>query len=270
MFPLNYLRFMWSPVKIFEKKHEFNWLKSTCIMLFWSVFMLIPLGVNFTPNNDISEQVAFENSPAMFPAETSHIIAEQPFENGQFSAESDPILLSNDTSIVAFLPVADDLEALLAADKYILILLPDSFSLRTPQGDAYGAGYSPDFSEQLDSNETMIMSLLASYQHTQIGMQRTMYIMSRHLVFMIFGIGGLMIVTANIYRLRRQYFWDIYNFEASLAMVVLAMGVPSLGATLAGFIYGHNLLLLFIMLAGTLGMLYLSYKRTHFKIDRSQ
>lgn len=265
MFPINYFRYMWSPRAIFEEQHEFNWLKSTLILVFWSAVMLVPLWSNFTPVDQLSDTAAFQAAGDHLPAETSQIIAEQPFEKGAFLPDSEPFVLEDDDATIGFLPMADNLDGLLTRDGYVLVFLSDSFSYRTPDGGAYGANYPFDFRDHLYSNEAMMDSLLASYQATQTGTQRAIYVMSRHLVFILFGIGGLMIIAANMNRLRREHFWDIYGFERGLAMVTMAAGIPSLLATLAGFFYSHNLLMLAIQIAGTIIMLRMSYKQTGFK-----
>lgn len=270
MFPINYFKYMWSPRAIFEQQHAFNWLQSTLILVFWSAVMLIPLWSNFTPVNQLSDTVAFQAAVDQLPAETSQVIAEQPFEDGAFTNEGEPFILEADDATISFLPAADDLEGLLARDGYILVFLADDFSYRTPDGGAYGAGYPYDFMDQLSSNEAMMDSLLASFQATQTSTQRVIYVMSRHLVFILFGIGGLMIIAANMNRLRREYFWDIYGFERGLAMVAMAAGVPTLLATLAGFFYGHNVLMLAVQIAGTIIMLRISYKQTNFKTARDK
>lgn len=268
MFPFNYFKNIWSPKKIFAQQHEFNPFQSGIILIFWSIVMLLPMVLNFSPIYDFDGTKSFSSGVNELPAETSQVLSEQEFENGAFVEGNESFTLQSGNATVSFIPPADDIGDLVNGQGYLLMLLPDSYSFRTPDGEGFGASYPFDFMENLESNESMMNSLLNSYHAGEISTQRTYYLVTRHLIFLVFGVGGIMMIAARLNVLRRRNFWDIYNFRNGLSMTAMASGLPSIIATLVGLVYSHNVLILVIQVLGTLLMLWISYRVTQFKYEQ--
>ncbi|MCZ0718126.1 hypothetical protein [Aerococcus kribbianus] len=268
MFLINYIRAIFSRQAIFHYHFHMTWLRSSLVFTLWTLLGVLVMAIHFQPINNSDAQEAILTIEDEIDASMLNFLSQQEISNGQFSENNPSKSLSNNQITLAFLPSADVLDPLLSDSKNVLLIMPEGYTYKNSKGQ-YTANFSDNLVDSLENPQTFATMLNQTYQDEFRKNQQLIYLLGRHAVFLIFGIGGLFVMASFFKRMQDYYHFDIYNFEATVGLFALAMGFPSLLATVAGLYWPNILMMLAIMHIGTILTLIAVYFETNFKEERN-
>lgn len=264
MFPIHYIKDIFSPANIFYHRYLMTWWKSVFVMVLWSIIMTWPFVSSFQPVEDGTVNNAFEELHTIIPDETASVLSNFTYENGAFKSDQTDIVIDGDQMQLVILPSADNLDGYLKGTDKLLLILPDQFVYQTDQETRYTANLPLNLEDYLEDNDTLIESLRVSYQ-TEVNTQsRQILVMTRQLTIFILGLGGLLLITSRLNILQKNQFHDLFSFQYCLGMVATAMGLPAILSIVIGFFMPTVVIMIPILWIGTITMLYLSYRQTKF------
>ena len=264
MFPIHYVKDMFSPANIFYHRHLMTWWKSILVMVVWSIIMTWPFARSFEPVEDGTVNNAFEELQTIIPEETVSELSNFTYDNGAFQSDQSDIVIDGVQLQVVIFPSADNLDSYLKGTDKLLLILPDQFVYQTDQDTRYTANLPLDLNDYMTDNATFIESLRVSYQ-TEVNTQsKQILVMTRQLTIFILGLGGLTIIVSRLNILQKNKFHDLFSFQYCLGMVATAMGLPAIIAIIVGFYTTSVSVMIPILWVGTIVMLCLSYRQTKF------
>lgn len=250
---------------IFKSRQLLSWGQIFLILILWSVLWLKPMAGVFQSQVDLNVQNEIGKVTGKMPEESLSYIAEQNILKAGFEEGQQTKVFQKDDFMLVFLPKADDVEDLLANQQSILLLLPESFIYQVDNNEKYAANYSVNVRESLKSKTTFANMLNESYQSELVNSQKTTFLLGRHLVLCLFGIGGLFIIGTVLKRLQDYYHFDIYNFKETMALITIASIIPNFLSFIIGMWHPNIALILSISLLGTIICLLSLYRQTKFK-----
>ncbi len=265
MFPIHYIRDIFSPSNIFHHRYKMTWWKSVFVMVIWTILMTLPFYSTFKSIEDKSVNQDFDQLTNMLPDDTASRLATLNYDNGVFASDLTDQIIEGNAMKVVMIPSADNIEGYLKDNESILLILPDQFVYQVDSDTRYTANLPLDLMDHLGDNGQLVESLRQNY-HVEINTQNLqMLIMTRQLTFFILGLGGLLLVASRLNILQKHHFHDLFSFEYCVGMVAMAMGVPAIVAIIVGIAFPTTAVILPILWIGTIAMLYWSYRQTGFK-----
>lgn len=265
MFLWTYITSIFHPQRIFKNHQSFSWVKMSVIFLIWTLIWLVPMTIHFTNLSTTEESHQFQEISSSVPGEALNQLKHAPKQGRGLGDETQTKQYQSENLIVSVMPPADDVSNLLEDHQNVILLVPEGFTIQVDYDKRYSASFPKDWDKHLDSSEDFINALDRAVVNDYQSNKQMIFLFGRHLVFLIFGIGGLFIIGSFFRRIVISHRWDIYNFEATMNIVGLALGVPAFLATILGLFKPNIVMMLIIIWGGTVTQLYYSYKKTGFK-----
>src|SRR5690625_4860093 len=119
IFPINYFKSVWSPIRAFKNRHQLNWIQLIIVLLFLNGLMTVPVTMNYTQIEAVSIENFYPNAIKIIDDQTISELRGVHYKNGEMLFDQ-PFITENNHGIIAGGLSLEQKEELLKEESYIL------------------------------------------------------------------------------------------------------------------------------------------------------
>lgn len=265
IFPINYLKSIWTPIKAFENRRQLSWPQMIVIFLLLTFFMIIPVYTHYQHIQYFSIRDFYPGIDKLIDEEMVSVLKQTDYINGEIHPPESNYLKANNQGVIGVGDLrnkADDLEE---ADTFLLFDT-DYFVIGDEQGNVETINYTEDFSlSGVENGEDVLYELSRQYT-TQ---NRDSIVNSFTLVIYLFIlVASLFIVFIYAYLLTLMKDFtrsSIHTYKEAVNLILNSLGIPTLLAFFFGFYRFNIVTMVAIQIIGLILMLFVLFKQTKFQ-----
>lgn len=263
VFPLTYFKNIWTPRRIFEKRHQLNWFQLVFILFFLTSLLMIPVSLNFLKTETYPIE---ESYPEAFKLiDKPVVVAFQKALNEKGVLVTEPgVNLVKKNGVVSITESNSVIKENLKAEN-ALIFSKNELYLKNKGVPASNIPYTTDFNpSQIKSVEDMKEAV-----SRQWFFQNRVYVIGSLLllIFSILFFSTILIVLGSavfLYLTKKNSFSSIKTYKESVNLILNALGMPSLLALISSSIQFDIVVMLTIQSIGLALMILTVFYTTRF------
>lgn len=263
VFPLTYFKNIWTPRRIFKKRHQLNWFQLVFILFFLTSLLMIPVSLNFLKTETYPIE---ESYPEAFKLIDKPVVAAfQKAMNEKGVLVTEPgVNLVKKNGVVSITESNSIIKENLKAEN-ALIFSKNELYLKNKGVPVSNIPYTKDFNpSQIKSVEDMKEAV-----SRQWFFQNRVYVIGSLLllVFSILFFSTILIVLGSavfLYLTKKNSFSSIKTYKESVNLILNALGMPSLLALISSFIQFDIVVMLTIQSIGLALMILTVFYTTRF------
>lgn len=263
VFPLTYFKNIWTPRRIFKKRHQLNWFQLVFILFFLTSLLMIPVSLNFLKTETYPIE---ESYPEAFKLIDKPVVAAfQKAMNEKGVLVTEPgVNLVKKNGVVSITESNSVIKENLKAEN-ALIFSKNELYLKNKGVPVSNIPYTKDFNpSQIKSVEDMKEAV-----SRQWFFQNRVYVIGSLLllVFSILFFSTILIVLGSavfLYLTKKNSFSSIKTYKESVNLILNALGMPSLLALISSFIQFDIVVMLTIQSIGLALMILTVFYTTRF------
>lgn len=263
IFPLNYLKNIWTPLTAFKNRFELNWLMSVAIMVFLNALLVIPVTLNYAEIESFPLEDYYPNAVEMIDKQAVEELKQQSFQEGELIINRSFRIKNEFGEIVGGLSKEEreevvQLDNFIAFDKNQFIIGEEGLPTATVL-------YTKDFTlEGVEDEESVVTELSRQWLNQNRVLIVLFFslliaiILFFMLVFLVFGSALLLYFT------RKGKLTTIETYKESVNLILNSLGVPTLAALAFGLIHFDLYLMVTIQTMGLVIYLFVIWYKTKF------
>ncbi|MEG0497178.1 MAG: DUF1189 domain-containing protein [Carnobacterium sp.] len=263
VFPLTYFKNIWTPRRIFKKRHQLNWFQLVFILFFLTSLLMIPVSLNFLKTETYPIE---ESYPEAFKLiDKPFVAAFQKAMNEKGVLVTEPgVNLVKKNGVVSITESNSVIKENLKAEN-ALIFSKNELYLKNKGVPVSNIPYTKDFNpSQIKSVEDMKEAV-----SRQWFFQNRVYVIGSLLllIFSILFFSTILIVLGSavfLYLTKKNSFSSIKTYKESVNLILNALGMPSLLALISSFIQFDIVVMLTIQSIGLALMILTVFYTTRF------
>ncbi len=263
VFPLNYLKNIWSPKQIFKNRHQLNWFQIFVVLLFVNSLLMIPVALNYVKMDTFPVE---DTLPGAFDLIDEAVVLKVQagnYENGTLELP-ESFVLSTENGTVSGLLTESETDEALAADN-ALLFQKNEFVIKEGNQSLETIPYTKDF----DLSKVTTVAELKEALSRQWFIKNKAYTVATlmSLVFSITLVSTLFLTFGSaifLYLTKKSKFSSISTYKESVNLLTNCIGLPSFIALLIGLIQFDIIIMLMIQSVGLVVMLLIVFYQTRF------
>ncbi|RQW66772.1 DUF1189 domain-containing protein [Listeria sp. SHR_NRA_18] len=262
-FPMSYFWGMCSPKRMFASRTMFGWGKLVFIFVFLTACLLIPVSLHFVKQESFDLESLMPNMMKQVDDTfVSKVTASYQLQNGVLAGQPSETLQESNNG-VAMVKLGDTNEP---DAKNMLVLGKTSMELRDGSGYTFTVQYTNDTSLADVTNAEDMQAWISS----QWFLQNKAFVfltMSAMLGSVLFASSLMLALFAAlfIWFTKRNQMSEIRSYKEALSLTLLALGLPTLFATVIGIIYFDITVMMAIQSLGMVLMIAFTFIKTRFR-----
>lgn len=264
LFPINYLKTIWSPVKSFRNRHQLNWFKIIITLLLINLLMAVPVMVNFLNYDNIPSDFFYSEAIEAVDEDAIEELKSLETKEGELFFD-DSFLAESKKGVTAVNVSPNEKEAIRESETYI-IFDEEDFLIKNSEDPEIIAPYTKDMTFKDIVNQKDIIEQLGQQLFNQ---NKVLVASGFALSFSIIHLIILLVITFGVsfllYLTKKSSLTSIGSYRESVNLTLNLLGLPSLIATAFGFIYFNAMLMDMIQIFGLMAMLMTAYGKTQLK-----
>lgn len=263
VFPLTYFKNIWTPRRIFKKRHQLNWFQLILVLFFLTSILMVPVSLNFIKMETYPIEESYPDTFELIDESVVEVFQQIPSGDGVLNTESE-LRIVVENGIVSLTESEAVIKEELKA-KNALIFSENQFYLKNKDVPVSTIQYTKDFNpSEIKSVEDMKAAL-----SRQWFFQNRIYIIGSLLllVFSILFVSTSLIVLGSavfLYLTKKNTFSSIKTYKESVNLILNALGIPSLLALISGFVQFDVIVMLTIQSVGLALMILAVFYTTRF------
>ncbi|RDW16963.1 DUF1189 domain-containing protein [Oceanobacillus arenosus] len=266
IFPLNYFKTIWTPLKVFRGRQQLNWLQILVIFLFLNALIMIPVSLSFAKMDAFPIEGSFPNAFALIDESAVTAMKEAEFTNGRVDLPSS-FLFTSDNGVIGGALSKKEADELIKEENAI-IFLADKLIIKEGDNPISEVKYTKDFT--LD-NVTSTAELKTAISQQWFIQNKGFIVGSLILAVFSLSLASIVFIVLGssifIYFTRKGQFSSIKTFKESVNLIVNAMGLASVISMVIGLIRYDMITMLMIQSFGAVLMILAVFYKTRFNDD---
>lgn len=267
MFPINYFKSIWSPIRAFKNRFQLNWVTLSIVIIFINSLMIIPTTINFTKMEAISLDYFYPKVVEIIDESMVDELTSIGSTNGKLSFE-DSFIFKNNKGVLAGGISAEEEKKILKEETFLL-MEESQFVIKEENKPTSTIFYTKDFTlEDAQTKEDVINEF-----------SRQWFVQNKVLIVLIFTliisfiqlIMLVMIIFGSaffLYLTKKSRITSISTFKEAINLIVNLAGLPTIIATIYGLINYDVAWMSMIQTTGLVIMLLIVYGKTGFNDNR--
>lgn len=262
-FPMSYFWGMCSPKRMFASRASFGWGKLVFIFVFLTACLLIPVSLHFVKQESFDLESLMPNMMKQVDdAFVSDVRASYQLQNGTLSGEPSETKMETGSGLAMVNLGNFELPDV----KNLLVLGKNSMELRDSSGYAFTVKYTNDTS----------LAGITNAEDMQTWISRQWFVQNKAFVFLTMSamLGSVLLASSLmlilfaalfIWFTKRNQMSEIRSYKEAVSLTLLALGLPTLFASVMGIIYFDVTVMMAIQSLGMVLMIAFTFIKTRFR-----
>ncbi|MEY8292850.1 DUF1189 domain-containing protein [Carnobacteriaceae bacterium 52-44] len=261
IFPINYFKSVWSPIRAFKNRHQLNWIQLIIVLLFLNGLMTVPVTMNYTQIEAVSIENFYPNAIKIIDDQTISELRGVHYKNGEMLFDQ-PFITENNHGIIAGGLSLEQKEELLKEESYILF---ERNQLTIKENNQLEATllYTKDFSLEGLSQEKEVVNEISRQWFNQ---NRIFMVLIFSLMLSVFlFVMQLLIVFGSalfLYLTKKSSITSIETYKESVNFVLNLLTLPTFLVVLLSLVHFDITLMLSFQTLGLIVMLLFVFYKT--------
>lgn len=263
IFPINYFKSVWSPIRAFKNRHQLNGFQLIIVLIFLNGLMTIPVTMNYTKIDSVSLDSFYPNVIKIIDEQNIRHLRELDDQEGEIKFDK-PFIVENDYGIMAGgLSLEEKKE--LQKEKHYILFEQNQFTMKDNNRPEATILYTKDFS----------LHGLTQAEEVMNEVQRQWFHQNRVLIVLVFSfmisiflfIMNIAIVLGSslfLYLTKRSSVTSIKTYKESVNLILNLLTLPTIVAMLFSLLHFDIALMLSIQTLGLILMLLIVFYKTRF------
>nr|WP_280527050.1 DUF1189 family protein [Listeria grandensis] len=248
---------------MFASRTSFGWGKLMFIFVFLTACLLIPVSLHFAKQDSFDLESLMPNMMQQVDeAFVGEVTASYALQNGTLSGQPSETRLENKSGIAMVNLANSDMPDA----KNMLVLGKNSMELRDSSGYAFTVKYTDDASLEGITSPTDMQAWISGQWYVQ-NKAFVFLTMSAMLGSVLFASSLMLTLFAAlfIWFTKRNQMSEIGSYKEALSLTLLALGLPTLLATVIGLIYFDVTVMMAVQSLGMVLMIAFTFIKTRFR-----
>lgn len=267
VFPINYFKSIWSPIRAFKNRFQLNWVTLSIVIIFINSLMIIPTTINFTKMEAISLDYFYPNVVEIIDDSMVDELASIGSTNGKLSFE-DSFIFKNNKGVLAGGISAEEEKKILKEETFLL-MEESQFVIKEENKPTSTIFYTKDFTlEDVQTKEDVINE----FSHQWFVQNKVLIVLIFTLIISFIQLIMLVMIIFGsaffLYLTKKSRITSIKTFKEATNLIVNLAGLPTIIAMIYGLINYDVAWMSMIQTTGLVIMLLIVYGKTGFNDNR--
>lgn len=267
IFPINYFKSVWTPIKAFVNRHQLSWPNMLVVLIFLNALMTIPITINFAQMDSFPLGDLYPQVESIVDEQPLDVLNEADYANGEMIIQ-EPFVFDNAAGYVAG-GVGEEQEELIAEAENVILFERNQFVLVEEGAPTTTVPYTEDFSlAGMTSSEEVMEELSRQWfiQNQVFFVAFFTFLLSILLFvmmfFLVFGSAVFLFLTKN------SPITSITTYKESVNLILNLLTLPTIASLILGLVHFDIVWMTMLQMVGLIAMLLYVYYKTQFSDDK--
>lgn len=263
IFPINYLKSIWSPIQAFKNRHQLNWISLIITIIFLNSLMIIPTTINFLKMDSLSLDYFYPQIVKTIDNQLLEELDDAQMVNGKLEF-SNSFIYENENGMIAGDLSEEEKEVLLSKSTFILFE-EYQFIIKEDNKPEATIFYTKDFTLDETSSQKDLIEKISQQWFMQ---NKVLIILVFSLLISIIQFVMLSFIVLGssfiLYLTKKSSITSIESFKESVNLIINLISLPTIVSMVYGLLSYNIIWMSMIQTTGLVIMLMIVYGKTNF------